>query len=144
MATHTLNYDLKKPAPDDFYNVADQNENMDKIDEALKGVSEELTSHKIDDVRHTSENEREKWNNEFATHRTNKDDHSTFQIVEKRREDGTLFATSVFSAPDENGNYLMRTYTEYDAVGTTALKTIIFDIIYDENGDWIDEVIRSD
>jgi len=48
MATHTPNYDLKKPAPDDFYNVADQNENMDKIDSALKGVSDDLTSQQAD------------------------------------------------------------------------------------------------
>lgn len=48
MATHTPNYDLKKPDPDDFYNVADQNENMDKIDSALKGVSDDLTSQQAD------------------------------------------------------------------------------------------------
>ncbi|MEK4146427.1 hypothetical protein NST02_04965 [Robertmurraya sp. FSL W8-0741] len=48
MATHTPNYDLIKPAPDDFYNVADQNENMDKIDSALKGVSDDLTSQQAD------------------------------------------------------------------------------------------------
>lgn len=40
MATNTPNYNLKKPAPDDFYNVADQNENMDKIDAALKEIDD--------------------------------------------------------------------------------------------------------
>ena len=32
----TNNYGLKKPEPTDFYNVADQNANMDAIDTALK------------------------------------------------------------------------------------------------------------
>ena len=36
MATYTENYKLKKPAPEDFADIADLNENMDKIDAALK------------------------------------------------------------------------------------------------------------
>ena len=36
MATYTENYKLKKPAPEDFADIADFNENMDKIDAALK------------------------------------------------------------------------------------------------------------
>ena len=36
MATYTDNYKLKKPAPEDFADVADLNENADKIDAALK------------------------------------------------------------------------------------------------------------
>ena len=36
MATYTDNYKLKKPAPDDFVDIADLNENADKIDAALK------------------------------------------------------------------------------------------------------------
>mgnify|MGYP000046116930 FL=1 len=36
MAQFTPNYDLVKPAQEDFYNVDDQNRNMDKIDTALK------------------------------------------------------------------------------------------------------------
>lgn len=35
MATNTPNYNLKKPAPEDFYNIADFNDNMDIIDMAL-------------------------------------------------------------------------------------------------------------
>ena len=35
MATYTDNYNLKKPAPEDFADIADLNENADKID-ALK------------------------------------------------------------------------------------------------------------
>lgn len=36
MATYTDNYKLKKPAPEDFTDIADLNENADKIDAALK------------------------------------------------------------------------------------------------------------
>ena len=36
MATYTENYKLKKPAPEDFADIADLNENTDKIDAALK------------------------------------------------------------------------------------------------------------
>nr|UVY62697.1 MAG: hypothetical protein [Bacteriophage sp.] len=36
MATYTDNYKLKKPAPEDFADIADLNENADKIDAALK------------------------------------------------------------------------------------------------------------
>lgn len=35
MSTNTTNYNLKKPGVDDFYNVADQNGNMDIIDATL-------------------------------------------------------------------------------------------------------------
>ncbi len=38
MATNTPNYNLKKPAPEDFYNIADFNGNMDTLDTALKSV----------------------------------------------------------------------------------------------------------
>ena len=42
MAEYTKNYDLIKPAQEDFYDVDDQNRNMDKIDAALKAHDEAL------------------------------------------------------------------------------------------------------
>ncbi len=36
MATNTVNYNLKKPAPSDFYNIADFNGNADIIDAQMK------------------------------------------------------------------------------------------------------------
>ena len=42
MAEYTTNYDLVKPAQEDFYNVDDQNRNMDKIDAALKAHDDSL------------------------------------------------------------------------------------------------------
>ena len=40
MAEYTENYNLKKPAQEDFYNIDDQNHNMDQIDAALKGKAD--------------------------------------------------------------------------------------------------------
>ena len=42
MAEYTTNYNLVKPAQEDFYNVDDQNRNMDKIDAALKSHDDTL------------------------------------------------------------------------------------------------------
>lgn len=65
MAKNTSNYNLKKPSPEDFYNVEDQNGNMDIIDQELErlnednqntdqkisSVSSDLSSHLSDYVR---------------------------------------------------------------------------------------------
>lgn len=45
MAEYTQNYNLKKPAEDDFYNVKDFNENADIVDEELKEVNDKVNSH---------------------------------------------------------------------------------------------------
>ncbi len=49
MATYTENYNLIKPDPEDYYNIADQNNNMDTIDHelaeantAISGVGEKM------------------------------------------------------------------------------------------------------
>lgn len=47
MATYTKNLGLKKPTQSDFYNVADWNENMEKIDAALGQISPKMTVHTI-------------------------------------------------------------------------------------------------
>lgn len=44
MAEQTPNYNLTKPDPSDFYDVNVQNENMDKIDTALKNLSDEIVN----------------------------------------------------------------------------------------------------
>ncbi len=86
MAEYTQNYNLKKPAEEDFYNVKDFNDNADIIDQALKAhddalatketpagaqakaeaaagaVQAELDAHQADDVRHITSAERTTWN----------------------------------------------------------------------------------
>lgn len=36
----TINYNLKKPNNSDYYNIQDQNDNMDAVDTALKGLED--------------------------------------------------------------------------------------------------------
>lgn len=43
MATETTNYKLKKPAPDDFYNIEDFNGNFDIIDKAVSEIAKDPT-----------------------------------------------------------------------------------------------------
>ncbi len=40
MAETTVNYELTKPLPEEFYGIAVQNDNMDKIDAALKAMAD--------------------------------------------------------------------------------------------------------
>lgn len=44
MAQTTTNYGFKKPEPNDFYNVEDQNENWDKVDEMITCGTEDLVA----------------------------------------------------------------------------------------------------
>ncbi|MHB8064475.1 MAG: hypothetical protein ACYDG2_17895, partial [Ruminiclostridium sp.] len=48
MATNTNNYNLIKPSQEDFYNIEDQNTNMDIIDAQLKSEEEALANHNHD------------------------------------------------------------------------------------------------
>ncbi len=59
MADYTPNLNLKKPAAEDFYNIEDDNDNMDKIDalagagrttETVKGNADTLAAHLVDYV----------------------------------------------------------------------------------------------
>ena len=40
MAENTKNLNLKKPAPEEFYNISDFNENFQKIDDYMENLSE--------------------------------------------------------------------------------------------------------
>ena len=50
MANYTPNYNLKKPLDSEFYNVADQNGNMDIIDAALESKAETEHSHSASEI----------------------------------------------------------------------------------------------
>lgn len=52
MSTSTTNYNLKKPSADDFYNVNDQNENMNIIDTELKENADAIATHTADYIMH--------------------------------------------------------------------------------------------
>ena len=51
MATYTTNLDLKKPAPSDKIRIADINNNMDTIDEAVGDIGETDIATQLGDIR---------------------------------------------------------------------------------------------
>lgn len=72
--------------------------------------------------------------------RSGKDENGIFTTYEETQEDGKLWKRSVLSSPDADGNYLVRTVTYYkDGV---PYKTKIFDLKYDEDGDFVKAVPR--
>lgn len=119
MATHTPNYDLKKSAPDDFYNIEDQNENMDKIDSALKGIEDELQiaeeeiqeqittiNNKIDehlanDVRHITAQERTAWDaKETPDGARKKVEQTDFRIYKSGKDSEGVFTIVEYKRDD--------------------------------------------
>ncbi|MCU5376167.1 hypothetical protein OCA08_03325 [Bacillus cereus] len=72
--------------------------------------------------------------------RSGKDDNGVYTIYEETQEDGKLSKRSVLSSPDVDGNYLVRTVTYYK--DGALYKTKIFDLKYDEDGDFVKAVPR--
>ncbi|MBY0122143.1 hypothetical protein [Bacillus sp. S/N-304-OC-R1] len=82
MPGNTTNFNLIKPDQDEFYNVCDQNNNMDTIDRILKtlqdainsGATEQelatlrqdLATHLADEEKHLKTGERTSWNGKYA------------------------------------------------------------------------------
>lgn len=78
MPTNTTNYNLVKPLATEFYDISVPNGNMDKIDAALKGISDRfegvdlsdlkisVDTHISDNVRHITAAERNNWNDKIG------------------------------------------------------------------------------
>lgn len=80
---------------------------------------------------------------DYSTYKSNKDDTTrSYTIVEKKREDGTLAFSAVLSEPNAEGYFTVRTFTAYAEDGLTVDYTIVYDIIYDADGDMKDVVRR--
>lgn len=61
-ATYTENYNLKKPDQEDFYNIQDHNDNMDKIDGAFSNLNKSDVG--LGNVDNTSDADKHvKWGN---------------------------------------------------------------------------------
>ncbi|MFY0147820.1 pyocin knob domain-containing protein [Bacillus cytotoxicus] len=73
--------------------------------------------------------------------RSGKDENGIYTVYEEAQEDGKLRKKSVLSNPDADGNYLVRTVTYYE--NGVAYKTMVFDLKYDEDGDFIKAVPRK-
>ncbi|EOV9528850.1 pyocin knob domain-containing protein [Bacillus cytotoxicus] len=73
--------------------------------------------------------------------RSGKDENGIYTVYEEAQEDGKLRKKSVLSNPDADGNYLVRTVNYYE--NGVAYKTMVFDLKYDEDGDFIKAVPRK-
>jgi hypothetical protein len=120
----------------------------------------EFDAHLADTVKHITAAERAAWNSAesnakaytdsapeamqrnlgiFNVYKSGKDSNGIFTIVEYKRADGKLFARSVLSG-GTSPQYTTRTITYYGSDGTTVLKTDVYNLIYDTDGDLISEV----
>ncbi|EJV56015.1 hypothetical protein IEO_05516 [Bacillus wiedmannii] len=74
--------------------------------------------------------------------RSGKDENDIFTVTEYKMANGTVRKRSVLSNPNAYGNYVLRTETEYFENGTIQ-KVTLLDLIYDVDGNFIDEVERT-
>ncbi len=74
--------------------------------------------------------------------RSGRDENDVFTITEYKMANGTVRIRSVLSNPNAYGSYLTRTETEYFENGAIQRVTY-FDLIYDVDGNFIDEVERT-
>ncbi|MGM2633939.1 hypothetical protein [Bacillus cereus group sp. Bce040] len=74
--------------------------------------------------------------------RSGKDENDVFTVTEYKMANGTVRKRSVLSNPNAYGSYLTRTETEYLENGAVQ-KVTLLDLIYDADGNFIDEVERT-
>lgn len=72
--------------------------------------------------------------------RSGKDVNGIYTIYEEANKNGKFSKKSILSSPDADGNYLIRTVTYYE--DGKAYNTEIFDLKYDEDGDFVKAVPR--
>lgn len=106
-------YGLKKPLSSDFYNVEDQNDNMDKLENMLSG--------------------------KLTTIRLSKDSNDIFTEIQYKRADDTLFKKSVLSG-GISPKYTTRTVTFYAVDGIAVVATQVYTLSYTDD-DLISEVL---
>jgi hypothetical protein len=123
-------------------------------------TDQQLAAHSADNVKHITAAERTAWNNaeqnakaytdsapetmqrnigNFNVYKSGKDSNGIFTTVDYKRPDGTLYARSVLSG-GTSPQYTTRTITYYDTNGTTVIRTDVYALTYDANGDLISEV----
>ncbi|MCU5173783.1 hypothetical protein [Bacillus paranthracis] len=74
--------------------------------------------------------------------RSGKDENDIFTVTEYKMANGMVRKRSVLSNPNAYGSYLTRTETEYLENGAVQ-KVTLLDLIYDADGNFIDEVERT-
>ncbi|PEC22792.1 hypothetical protein [Bacillus cereus] len=74
--------------------------------------------------------------------RSGRDENDIFTVTEYKMANGTVRKRSLLSNPNAYGSYLTRTETEYFENGAVQ-KVTLLDLIYDVDGNFIDEVERT-
>ena len=103
---YTQNYKLKKPSYDDPADVADLNENADKIDGYLKAaeqsaehMGEELNDHIADTTTHITAEERAAWNAKADTDTATTTADGLMSAADKEKLDGIAANANKYSLP---------------------------------------------
>ena len=99
------------------------------------GTIENLESqHIIDALGYTPANELDLTkleHSELTSVATNMDSEGVYQNIEWKCKDNTLYAKSTLIGSTPNYNQIKMDY--YDESGTSIIKTIMWDILYDDN-----------
>lgn len=103
---YTQNYKLKKPSYDDPADVADLNENADKIDGYLKAaeqlaehMDEKLNGHIADTTAHITAAERTAWNAKAETDTATTSANGLMSAADKKKLDGIAAGANKYSLP---------------------------------------------
>ncbi|MGC5326421.1 hypothetical protein [Brevibacillus sp. SYSU BS000544] len=164
MIEKTRNYSLHKPDKGTRNWHTYLNENADVMDAELirqKEVDEHLAtridiivgssgmsnteivdarkstlSGKIHDTLNGRLEEAEGRTNDYHVTASNRDSNGLFTVIEYKRNDATktLYARAKATDPDENGNYQTIAVEYFAKDGVTLVRTITFQISYDEQG----------
>lgn len=102
-------------------------------------TEEEFNAHKADYA--TLQEQIEKELSNYNSYSSAKDDNGIFTVVEYKRADNTLYMKSTLSNPDAEGNYANITWEFYNTDGTEVIKTIVWNIAYDEDGDIVSKEV---
>ncbi|QPC47105.1 hypothetical protein [Mangrovibacillus cuniculi] len=117
-------------------------------------VDNAIVSHSANDVLHITAQERSSWNaketpfgaqlkvehDSFKTVKTSKDSNGIYTTIEHRRNsDNTLIRRSVLSGGTSPA-YTTRTVTFYGVDGVTLLRTDVYTLTYDSDGELVSEV----
>lgn len=119
---YTQNYKLKKPSYDDPADVADLNENADKIDGYLKAaeqsaehMEEELNDHIADTTTHITEAERAKWDAKAETDTATTTADGLMSAADKGKLDG-IYSTLNTHIADQVKHITAEERTAWNAV----------------------------